>query len=174
MKNKFAAVAFIFGLVLGCSAWGQSATNSDSIDEASKTSKLLAGVWRLTRYVDTPDGAQPVYAFGERPIGQFIFTENGFFSINIMHNPPAPVSAAVDIDPDACVPGWYCSYFGTFRLSANGKQWIAHVVGGNIPAYVGTNQTRTFQLFGDRLVISETYEEGGRTVRSERVLERAR
>lgn len=131
-------------------------------------------MWRLTRYVDAPDGAQPVYAFGGRPIGQFIFTDSGYFSINIMHNPPTPTSASVDIDPDACVPRWYCSYFGTFRLMANGTQWIAHVDGGNIPEYVGTNQTRTFELFDERLVISETYQEGGRTVRAERVLERAR
>ncbi|NGZ87353.1 lipocalin-like domain-containing protein [Duganella aceris] len=132
----------------------------------------LTGVWRLVRYVDTPDNAQPIYAFGEHPVGQFIFTPEGSFSINIMRNPPAPETATVDIDPDACIPAWYCSYFGTYRLAESGRQWIARVEGGNIPSYVGTNQTRSFELSGDRLRISESYEEGGRTVRAERVLER--
>lgn len=138
------------------------------------TGKQLVGVWRLLRYMDTPAGAKPVYAFGEHPIGQFIFTAEGHFSINIMRNPPDPTAATIDIDPDACLPAWYCSYFGSYHLSDTGTQWIATVEGGNIPAYLGTRQTRSFELSGDRMLISESYQEGGRTVHAERVLERMR
>lgn len=134
----------------------------------------LVGVWQLMRYVDTPDGAAAIYAFGEKPVGQFVFTKEGQFSINIMRNPPAPATASVDIDPDACIPVWYCSYFGTYKLADNGRQWVAHVDGGNIPSYINTSQTRSFELSGQRMIIRESYEEGGRTVRAERVLERVR
>lgn len=174
MKNKIAVVTLISGLLFACSAFGQAASVSNPRDAANKIGKQLVGVWRLIRYVDMPEGAQPIYAFGERPVGQFVFTADGNVSINIMRNPPAPTKESIDIDPDACIPAWYCSYFGTYRLEDGGRKWTTHVQGGNIPTYVGTNQTRSFELSGNRLVISESYEEGGRTVRAERVLERAR
>lgn len=139
---------------------------------AAKSAENLVGVWQLMRYVDTPDGAPAIYAFGEKPVGQFVFTKEGQFSINIMRNPPAPATASVDIDPDACIPVWYCSYFGTYKLADNGRQWVAHVDGGNIPSYINTSQTRSFEMSGQRMIIRESYEEGGRTVRAERVLER--
>lgn len=138
-----------------------------------KLAKQLVGTWRLVRYVDTAKGEAPVYAFGEHPLGMFLFTQDGNFSISIMRNPPAPESASTDIDPDACIPAWYCSYFGKYRLDKTGSNWIAKVEGGNIPAYLGTDQTRAFKLVGNRIVITGEYEEGGRTVRGERVLERA-
>lgn len=172
MKKIFVSLTLASGLLFACSAWGQSAATAPAV--ASKSTMPLVGVWRLLRYVDTPDGAEPVHAFGEKPVGQFLFTKEGQFSINIMRNPPAPATASVDIDPDACIPVWYCSYFGTYELAKNGRQWLAHVDGGNIPSYIGTSQTRSFEISGNRMIISETYEEGGRTVRAQRVLERVR
>lgn len=133
----------------------------------------LVGVWRLIRYVDTPDGGTPVHAFGPTPIGQFVFTADGHVAISIMRNPPDPAAATTDIDPDACLPAWYCSYFGTYRVDADGRRWITHVEGGNIPAYLGTDQPRAFRIVGDRLIISEDYEAEGRRVHAERELVRA-
>jgi hypothetical protein len=46
------------------------------------------------------------------------------------------------------------------------------VRGGNIPAYLGADQRRRFSIRGDRLIVSESYDEGGKTVRAERVLAR--
>lgn len=132
----------------------------------------LAGVWRLVSYVDRPEGGAPVYAFGEQPVGQFLFTDDGHVSVNIMRNPPSPDAASTDIDPDACHPAWYCSYFGTYEVTPDGGTWITRVEGGNIPTYIGTSQSRTFKIAGERLTISETYREGGRMVRAERVLQR--
>lgn len=174
MKKIPASILLISALLFCSSAWAHAPLVSNSSADLKKIAKRLTGVWRLTRYVDTPAGAEPIYAFGEHPVGQFIFTDDGHFSINIMRNPPAPTVASVDIDPDDCIPAWYCSYFGTYRLAESGRQWISHVTGGNIPTYVGTMQTRSFELVGNRLIISESSEEGGRTVRSERVLERER
>jgi hypothetical protein len=172
MKNILVSLVVSCGFLFSSSAWGQTPAHAKPPGEIKNVGKQLVGVWRLTRYVDTPAGAAPIYAFGEHPVGQFIFTSDGNFSINIMRNPPEPSTASVDIDPDACIPAWYCSYFGTYRLAENGRQWIALVEGGNIPTYVGTHQTRTFELLDNRLLISESYEEAGRTVRAERVLER--
>ncbi|WP_426197637.1 lipocalin-like domain-containing protein [Massilia sp. DWR3-1-1] len=172
MKTPFVAMALLAGLLLAGAAPAQAAANTAA--PAARGAQALTGVWRLLRYVDTPDGAPAIYAFGERPVGQFVFTREGHFSISIMRNPPAPATASVDIDPDACIPVWYCSYFGTYRLADNGRQWIAHVDGGNIPSYIDTRQARSFEIVGQRMIIRESYEEGGRTVRAERVLERVR
>jgi hypothetical protein len=50
--------------------------------------------------------------------------------------------------------------------------WVTHVLGGNIPAYLGTDQSRTFRLNGNTLTISEAYMADGQHVRAERVLRR--
>lgn len=132
----------------------------------------LVGTWRLVRYADTPKGGKTIHAFGEKPIGQFVFTRDGHMSVHIMHNPPAPKDAVVDPDPDACVPGWYCGYFGTYTYHPKDSAWTTHVIGGNIPTYVGTEQKRNFALKDGKLVISETYMADGVQFSAERVLVR--
>jgi hypothetical protein len=132
----------------------------------------LVGTWRLISYTDTVGGEKPIHAFGADPAGLFVFTADGHVSISIMRNPPDISSPTQDRDPDACIPGWFCSYFGTYKVDYSTSTWVTHVLGSNIPAYLGTDQTRHFSISGDRLVISETYEEGGKTVHAERVLVR--
>lgn len=132
----------------------------------------LVGAWRLEQYVDKPEGGAPVYAFGNPPAGLFVFTADGHVSISLMRNPPNPAETVADPDPDACVPGWYCSYFGTYTYDTSGPRWVAHVTGGNIPSYIGTDQARSFAIDGDTLTILETYEAGGATYHAKRVLRR--
>jgi hypothetical protein len=139
---------------------------------ADRGGERLVGTWRLVRYIDTPEGGAPIQAFGDAPIGLFIFTADGHVSINIMRNPPAVDAATTDPDPDACIPGWYCAYFGTYVVDRDKGFWVTHVLGGNIPAYLGTDQQRSFTIRGDRLVISETYLQDGKPVQAERELVR--
>ena len=140
---------------------------------APTSAPTLVGAWRLERYVDTPDGEAPIMAFGEHPVGLFVFTADGHAAISMMANPPR-TDAPPDPDPDACQPAWYCSYFGTYTVDWSRSEWNVHVEGGNIPSFIGTDQTRGFRLDGDRIVIAGAYEdENGRSVRYERVLTRA-
>jgi hypothetical protein len=138
------------------------------------SASALIGTWRLVSYVDTPKGGEPVYAFGKQPIGEFLFTADGHVAISIMRNPPGDPVATTDIDPDACVPVWYCSYFGSYSVAADGSRWTTHVLGGNIPSFIGTDQPRAFRINGDRLFLSETYQVDGKAVHAARLLERAR
>lgn len=121
-----------------------------------------------------PDGGAPVYAFGNPPIGLFVFTADGHVSISLMRNPPTVGTATSDPDPDVCIPAWYCSYFGTYQYDPRGPSWTTLVVGGNIPNYLGTAQRRSFKINGDLLTISETYSAAGRTFHAKRVLRRIR
>ena len=141
---------------------------------SASTKNALVGTWQLEEYVDAPDGGTPVYAFGNPPIGLFVFTVDGHVSISLMRNPPAVGTATSDPDPDACIPTWYCSYFGTYRYDPHGPSWTTHVLGGNIPNYLGTEQHRTFEIKGDLLTISETYSALGKTFHAKRMLRRIR
>jgi len=139
---------------------------------ADRGRNSLVGTWRLVRYVDTPEGGVPIQAYGAAPIGLFIFTADGHVSISIMRNPPDVGAPTTDPDPEACIPGWYCAYFGTYVVDRDKGVWVTHVLGGNIPAYFGTDQKRSFMIHGDRLVISETYLQDGKPVHGERELVR--
>ena len=138
----------------------------------AQTANPLVGSWRLEHYADTPRGGPPEQAFGQAPIGLFVFTADGRVSISIMRNPPDPDKPSVDPDPEACVPTWYCSYFGTYTFDPGKPSWTTHVEGGNIPAYLGTDQTRLFHIDGDRLIIREQFSGGGKTYDGERILRR--
>ena len=132
----------------------------------------LVGAWQLLQYVDVPVGGAPIDGFGTKPIGMFVFTPDGHVSISLMTNPRIAQAAPADPDPDACVPDWYCSYFGTYTYDPSGPSWTTHVDGGNIPTYVGTEQRRRFKIEGDVLTISETFASGGKTYYGTRVLQR--
>ena len=142
---------------------------------AAAAKNPLVGAWKLEQYVDVPEGGAPVYDFGNRPVGLFVFTADGHASISLMRNPPAGGADSSDLDPDECIPAWYCSYFGTYRYDPAGPSWTTHVTGTNIPNYLGTDQPRTFKIEGDVLTVSEVYHSpDGKTVRAKRVLRRLR
>lgn len=131
----------------------------------------LVGTWVLDRFVDVPDGGEPVYPYGKKPIGQFIFSADGHFAFNVMRNPPIETKTAKEFDPkEDSIPGWYVSYFGSYRYDPAGPSWTATVTGGNIPGYIGSEQTRSFKLDGNVMTISGVGVSNGKTIRVERVL----
>jgi len=147
------------------------AATAGAHDKVDDPANPLVGTWTIERFVDTPEGGVPVYPFGERPRGLFIFTADGHVSINLMREMRA-AAADADPDPDVCTPDWYCSYFGTYTYDPSGPTWTTRVTGANIANYLGSEQTRRFAIDGDTLIISETYQSGGSTVQAERVLRR--
>ena len=152
-------------LVLLSSACASSGSRQTTVNP-------LVGTWVLQEYVDVPEEGTPVYAFGDPPKGLFIFTADGHVSISLMRNPPAVNSTSVDPDPDACVPVWYCSYFGTYTYDPSGPAWTTKVEGGNIPNYLGREERRAFVIKDRMLTISETYSTDGKTFHAKRVLTR--
>jgi hypothetical protein len=148
-------------LILVGTCWGQSGA-----------AKKLVGTWNLVRFVDTPEGSAPLYRYGEHPVGQFIYTADGYVSIHIMHDP-------ADLKPAPDVPGLetasrYTGYFGTYTVLESENIVIHHVTGGNLSSYIATDQRRPFHLDGNTLTIGgiRTMPDGLR-VRWERVLIRA-
>jgi hypothetical protein len=159
---KHALLAFAIGLSACASAPGATSSNP------------LIGSWELLQYVDTPQGGAPAHAFGDPPVGLFVFTADGRVSISFMRNPPRPEDVSIDKDPDACIPMWYCSYFGTYTPDPvdgpGGSGWTARVIGGNIPSYIGTEQHRIYALADGVMTIAESYVVDGVTFSAKRVL----
>ena len=147
-------------------------TSSVSAAAESPAENPLVGTWMLVKYVDTPDNGEPIFAFGRHPVGFFIFTAGGHVAFNIMRNPPDIAQPTSDPDPDACIPGWYCAYFGTYTLDKKNGMWITRVLSANTPSWLNTDQPRHFKLIGNELVVSETYMSGGRRIKAERVFVR--
>lgn len=163
MEGHLIRYAIYSAALLTCSVPAQT--------KSARTDPLI-GAWKLLQYVDVPDGGEPLNGFGSKPIGMFVFTPDGHVSISLMTNPRVAESATPYPDPDACEPDWYCSYFGTYTYNPKGPSWTTHVMGGNIPSYLGTDQRRKFKINGDVLTISESYVSGGKTYHGTRVLRR--
>ena len=106
------------------------------------------------------------------PVGHFIFTAGGHVAFSIMRNPPDIDNPTSDPDPDACIPGWYCAYFGTYTVDTKTGVWVTHVLSANAPGYLNTDQPRHFTIAGDRLVVSETYLNGRTRIKAERIFVR--
>lgn len=154
---------------LRTSAWAVALAASMPAAAAPPERDPLVGTWIVERFVDQPEGEAARYLFGERPRGIFIFAPDGHFSFSVMHE----AADKAEGNGAPWTPNWLVSYFGTYRYDPAGASWTAHVAGGNVPGYIGTEQVRRFRIDGDRMTISAIGEENGQPVRSERVLRRA-
>lgn len=153
------ALLFFVGIQVGATA------------EIDKRNPLI-GTWLSVKYVDTPEYSEPIFAFGKEPVGYFIFTPGGHVAFSIMRNPPDIENPTSDPDPDACIPGWYCAYFGTYTVDVKSRGWVTHVLSANAPGFLNTDQPRHFTMNGNTLVVSETYLSGGKRIKAERVFVR--
>ena len=99
-----------------------------------------------------------VRAFGDKPLGIFIYTASGYVSIHILHN---PLPQRFD---DLNLPGTqqdlldvrsYTGYFGTYEVDVKRSVVTHHVEGGTLLGYIGTAQERPFRLEDNGLVIGD-------------------
>jgi len=118
--------------------------------------KDIAGAWSVLSVVNEVDGKK-VDLFGPNPQGQFIFTADGHFSINIIRSGRTKFAAnnskaGTDGENKEAMAGTL-SLFGTYTLNPDGWQTL-HIVGSSFPNWDGADQKRLVRINGDEM----TYE----------------
>lgn len=114
---------------------------------AGEEARLIYGLWKLVSYeVEIQSTSQKQHVMGAKPTGYATFTPDGrvFFVLTGQGRKPAST-----VQGRADLLASLVAYTGTYRLE--GDQWITRVDVAWSPEWVGTEQSRTFQLDGDRL-----------------------
>jgi hypothetical protein len=114
----------------------------------------LVGVWKLLSYqTEFQDGSPKRAMFGEHPTGYIIFTSEG----RLMAVIEAEGRKAPSTDSDrAALLKTLIAYSGKYRVEGN--QWTTSVDTAWNPAWDGTDQVRTFQIVGNRLMVTSTWQ----------------
>jgi hypothetical protein len=107
----------------------------------------LVGIWRLVSFEREFQGSEErEYPMGKVPSGYIQFLAEGRMTVVITaEGRKAP---ATDADR-AALYNTLVAYTGGYRVE--GDKWITKVDVSANPAWVGTEQTRTFKVAGDRL-----------------------
>jgi len=107
----------------------------------------VVGTWRLVSFErEYQAGGEREYPMGKAPTGYILFLPEGRMTVVITgEGRTAPTT-----DQDRA--GLYNSlvaYTGRYRI--DGDKWITTLDVSSNPAWVGTEQTRSFKVSGDRL-----------------------
>jgi hypothetical protein len=118
--------------------------------------KDIAGTWLVLSVVNEVDGKK-VDLFGPYPQGQFIFTPDGYFSINIIRSGRTKFvsnnSTAGTTEENKGAMAGTLSLFGTYSINSDGWQTL-HIAGSSFPNWDATEQKRLVQIKDDEM----TYE----------------
>ena len=109
----------------------------------------IHGVWKLVSYeVEIQATGQKELPMGQNPTGYVIFTPEGrvMFIFTAEGRKPAKT-----VEERAGLLSTVIAYTGTYRLE--GDKWITKVEVAWNPEWLGTEQTRTFKVDGDRLQV---------------------
>jgi hypothetical protein len=137
MKTKIAVLVLAFLVIL-----------STHVVNAQQPGKVpILGIWRLVSFErEYQATGQKEDTRGKNPTGYIIFTPEGRMAVVITNEG----RKAPNTDQDRA--GLFSSlvaYTGRYRV--DGDKWITTVDVSANPALVGTEQTRTFRVTGDRL-----------------------
>lgn len=109
----------------------------------------IVGTWKLVSYVvEVQESGHIIKVMGEAPTGYTTFLDSGrvFFMLTaegrIPHHTPEGHALLLDT---------MVAYTGTYRIEED--KWITRVEVAWNPEWIGTEQTRFFQLDGDRLQV---------------------
>ena len=107
----------------------------------------LQGVWKLVSYeVEIQTTGRKEAPMGKTPMGYAIFTPEGRAMFVITGEGRKP---AKTVEERADLLSTLVAYTGTYRIE--GDKWITKVEVAWNPEWVGTEQTRSFKVDGDRL-----------------------
>jgi lipocalin-like protein len=113
----------------------------------------VIGIWKLVSHdIEIQATGQKDPAYGRSPTGYAIFTAEGrvmFVLTGEGRRPPQTVQDRADLLDSLT------AYTGMYRVE--GDKWITKVDVAWNPEWVGTEQTRSFKLDGDRLYVTSVW-----------------
>ena len=116
----------------------------------------LVGAWRLVSWENQAADGQVTYPMGADALGYVLYTGDGRFSVTISRRGRAGFAAGDLLggttEEKARAMESFVAYAG--RYSFHGDRVIHHVELSLFPNWVGTDQQRSVELSGDRLILS--------------------
>jgi Lipocalin-like domain len=109
-----------------------------------QSSNSPVGTWKLVSFQFEVEGGERRNVFDEHPVGVIIITAEGHLLTLITASNRAPTATASELFDSMM------SYSGLYRLQGNNRL-ITRVDSAWNPAWVGTEQTRSFKRDGDTL-----------------------
>jgi lipocalin-like protein len=114
----------------------------------------VVGVWKLLSFeTEFQDGSPRRAMYGAHPSGYLILTREGRMMAIVEGE--GRKTATTDAGRAALLSTLF-AYSGTYKLE--GDKWITNVDVAWNPAWKGTEQSRTFELSGDRLTVTTMWE----------------
>ena len=103
--------------------------------------------------------------WGPAPLGIWIFTENGYLSVQIVDPDREPFQSGDFLRPteaelERAFSGYF-GYFGKYTTDEAAEEVVFHVEGAAYPNYIGTDQQRFFSIDGNRLTVRTPPERAG-------------
>ncbi|MFZ5597745.1 MAG: lipocalin-like domain-containing protein [Bacillota bacterium] len=113
------------------------------------------GTWQLVSFeMSTPGGT--VSPFGRDPAGYFVFSPDGYASVNIMpagRTKTASENPFFATDEEKIANAFFLSYAGRYEVKDDVLAVYPDV--SYFPNWVGVPQIRNFRMEGDILVLSQ-------------------
>jgi hypothetical protein len=121
--------------------------------QAQNPRKQIVGTWSVVSVVNESDGKK-IDLYGPSPQGQFIFTADGHFSVNIMRPGRTKFASnnrtAGSPEENKEAMAGYISNFGTYAITPDGTLTL-HMIGSSFPNWDGAEQKRQIQIKGDEM-----------------------
>ncbi|HEX2426798.1 MAG TPA: lipocalin-like domain-containing protein [Gaiellaceae bacterium] len=116
------------------------------------------GRWRLLSYVGRAGDGTLIYPLGADPQGSLVYTEGGWMSAHISAGDRVDLTTADLLGGSeaerAAAFSSYLAYCGPYEV--NGDVVVHRVTMSSFPNWVGSEQTRQFQVTGDELALRTT------------------
>ena len=117
--------------------------------------KILVGTWKLESWeIKSTDAV--VYPFGQDAIGYIMYTQDGYMSTSVMTADRSQFTSGDifggNLEEKALATQTHISYCGTYDIQKD--KVIHHVKVSSFPNWTGSDQERTYELDGDRLLLS--------------------
>ena len=128
---------------------------------AQSNLEKLIGTWKLVSVENVRPNGEVIYAWmGRNPLGQIIYDQTGYMSVQFMRDPRPTFSSKsgwyFDASPEEIKNAFagYYAYFGTYEINENEGIIIHHVKGSLMPAEVGIDYKRFFKFSEKGLILT--------------------